>query len=183
MDHYLSIWGYFPLKMLWIKLFVHKKISIVPQVIHRFNSVALKTLCMAFFIKQKNNLKIHTHMYVYINDRPGEFIFQCHILFSYCSWGSQGKKTKVVCHSLLQWTMCYLNSPTWPICLGWPYAAWLIVSLSQTWLWSMWTVWLVFCDCGFHSVCPLMDKDKRLMEVSWLLVLPGSCSDGWRQVQ
>ena len=26
--------------------------------------------------------------------------------------------------------------------------------------------WLVFCDCGFHSVCLLMDKDKRLMEVS-----------------
>ena len=25
--------------------------------------------------------------------------------FSYCSWGSQGKNVKVVCHSLLQWTM------------------------------------------------------------------------------
>ena len=24
--------------------------------------------------------------------------------FSYCSWGSQGKKPEVVCHSLLQWT-------------------------------------------------------------------------------
>ena len=24
--------------------------------------------------------------------------------------------------------------------------------------------WLVFCDCGFHSVCLLRDKDKRLME-------------------
>ena len=23
-----------------------------------------------------------------------------------------------------------------------------------------------FCDCGFHSVCPLMDKDKRLMEAT-----------------
>ena len=23
-----------------------------------------------------------------------------------------------------------------------------------------------FCDCGFHSVCPLMNKDKRLMEAS-----------------
>ena len=28
------------------------------------------------------------------------------------------------------------------------------------------SVWLVFGDCGFHSVCPLMDKDKRLMEAS-----------------
>ena len=34
-------------------------------------------------------------------------------------------------------------------------------------LWSMWSVWLVFCDCGFHPVCLLMDKDKRLMKASW----------------
>ena len=25
--------------------------------------------------------------------------------FPYCSWGSHGKNTGVVCHSLLQWTM------------------------------------------------------------------------------
>ena len=31
----------------------------------------------------------------------------------------------------------------------------------------MWSIWLVFCDCGFHSVCPLKDKDKILMEASW----------------
>ena len=31
----------------------------------------------------------------------------------------------------------------------------------------MWSNWLVFCDCGFQSVCPLMEKDKRLMEASW----------------
>ena len=37
--------------------------------------------------------------------QPGEFIFQCHLFaFYYCSWGSQGKNTEVVCHSLLQWT-------------------------------------------------------------------------------
>ena len=24
----------------------------------------------------------------------------------------------------------------------------------------MWSVWLVFCDCGFHSVYPLMDKSN-----------------------
>ena len=23
-----------------------------------------------------------------------------------------------------------------------------------------------FCDCDFHSICPLMDKDKRLIETS-----------------
>ena len=28
--------------------------------------------------------------------------------------------------------------------------------------------WVVFCDCGFHPVCPLRGKDKRLMEAfSW----------------
>ena len=41
--------------------------------------------------------------------------------FLYRSWGSQGKKTEVVCHSLLQWTMFCQNSPPWPICLGSPY--------------------------------------------------------------
>ena len=31
----------------------------------------------------------------------------------------------------------------------------------------MWLDWLVFWDCGFQSICPLMEKDKRLMEASW----------------
>ena len=31
----------------------------------------------------------------------------------------------------------------------------------------MWLDCLVFCDCGFQSVCPLMEKDKKLMETSW----------------
>ena len=31
----------------------------------------------------------------------------------------------------------------------------------------MWSVWLVFCDCSFHSVCPRMDEGKRLVEASW----------------
>jgi len=29
----------------------------------------------------------------------------------------------------------------------------------------MWLDWLVFCDCDFQTVCPLMEKDKRLMEL------------------
>ena len=33
-------------------------------------------------------------------------------------------------HSLLYWTMFCQNSPSWPVHLGWPYTAWLIVSLS-----------------------------------------------------
>ena len=45
--------------------------------------------------------------------------------FSYCSWGSQGKNTEVVGHSLLQWTTICQTSPPWPIHLGWPHMAWL----------------------------------------------------------
>ena len=30
----------------------------------------------------------------------------------------------------------------------------------------MWSDWSVFCDCGFQSVYPLMEKDNRLMEAS-----------------
>ena len=36
----------------------------------------------------------------------------------------------------------------------------------------MWLDWLVFCDCGLQSVCPLMEKFKILMEapdgIDWL---------------
>ena len=32
--------------------------------------------------------------------------------FPYCSWGSQGKNTEVVCHSLLRWTtFCQISPP------------------------------------------------------------------------
>ena len=49
--------------------------------------------------------------------------------FSYCSWGSQGKNTEVVCHSLLQWTTFCQNSPPWPVHLGWPYRTLFIVQI------------------------------------------------------
>ena len=75
----------------------------------------------------------------------------CLFTFSYCSWGSQGKNDEVVCHSLLQWPTFCQNSPPWPICLGWPYRAWLTVSeLDKTvihvislvsFLW----LWFLFC--------------------------------------
>ena len=50
--------------------------------------------------------------------------------FSYCSWGSGGKSTGVVCHSPFQWTTFCQNSPPWPVSLGWPFTAWPIASLS-----------------------------------------------------
>ena len=74
---------------------------------------------------------------------------------SYYSWGSQGKNTEVICHSLFQWTTFCQTSPLWPIHLGWPHTAWLsfteldklvvrVIRLaSLIWLW-------------FQSVLPLM---------------------------
>ena len=75
--------------------------------------------------------------------------------FSYCSWGSQGRNTEVVCHSLLQWTIICQISPPWPAHSGCPHMAWLsfieldkavvhVIRLaSYLWLW-------------FQCVCPLM---------------------------
>ena len=51
----------------------------------------------------------------------------------------------------------------------------------------MWSDWLVSFDCGFHSVCPLKEKGKRLTEAScWERLIEGetgSCSDGQGHVQ
>ena len=91
--------------------------------------------------------------------RPGEFLFQYPIILpsQYCSWGSQGKNTEVVCHSLLQWTTFFQTSPPWPDRLGWPHRAWLsFIELDKAVV--LWSDWLVFCDYGFSvSVlwCPL----------------------------
>ena len=107
--------------------------------------------------------------------------------FSYCSWGSQGKNAEVVCQSLLQWTTFCQNSPPWPVRFGWPYSTWLIVSLSYTRMWSMWSFWMVFCDYGFHSVCPLVEEYKQLIQASWWEGLAmgktGSCSGGQGHAQ
>ena len=76
---------------------------------------------------------------------------------SYCSWGSQGKNTEVVCHSLLQWTTFCQTSPPWPNRLGWPHMAWLsFIELDMAVV--LWSSWLVFCDYGFSLSalwCPL----------------------------
>ena len=75
-------------------------------------------------------------------------------------------------HSLLQWTTFCQNTPPWPVCLGWPYMAWLtfikldknvvliIILASFLWLW-------------FQSVCPLMLSlsDYHLSGVSLTYIL------------
>ena len=59
----------------------------------------------------------------------GEFLLHTVNTVSYCSWGSQGKNTEVVCHSFLQWTTFCQISPPWPAHLGLPQGHGL-VSLS-----------------------------------------------------
>ena len=91
---------------------------------------ALLLLWLSFFIPSKAISPLFSSS-ILGTYQPGEFIFQYPIFLPFlCSWGSQGKDTEVVSHSLLQWTTFCQNSPPWPILLGWPYMAWLIVSLS-----------------------------------------------------
>ena len=80
--------------------------------------------------------------------------------------GSPTKNTEVVCHSLLQWTMFYQTSPSWPARLEWHHMAWLsFIELDQTvvrvirltsflWLW-------------FQCVCPLMPS-RNTYHLTWV---------------
>ena len=49
----------------------------------------------------------------------------------------------------------------------------------------MWSDWLVFCDYGFQSICPLMEKDKRPTEASWgARLTEGELENGiWKSMQ
>ena len=123
--------------------------------------------CFGFISSSFLELFLHSSPVVYWapTNLGSPFSVSYLFAFSYCLWGSQGKNAEVVCNCLLQWTTFCQNSPLWSVHLGWPYMAWLIVSLSrQGCVRFMWSIWLVFCDCGFHSVGPLMDKDKRLAD-------------------
>ena len=89
--------------------------------------------------------------------------------FSYCSWGSQGEHTEVVCHSLLQWTTFSQTSLPWPVCLGWSHMAWLgfteldkavvcVIRLACClWLW-------------FQSAWPLMPS-LSAYRLSWVSLI------------
>ena len=57
---------------------------------------------------------------LFLHWSPVAYSVSYHFAFSYCSWGSQGKNTEVVCYSLLQWTTLCQNSTPWPVRIGWP---------------------------------------------------------------
>ena len=74
--------------------------------------------------------------------RPGEFIFQCPIFLSFHTILGV-LKGRILKWFAISFSVDHMLSElsTWPVHLGWPYIAWLIVSLSQTKLWSMWSFW------------------------------------------
>ena len=85
--------------------------------------------------------------------------------FSYFSWSSKGKNPEVACHSLLQWTtFCRtfftMTHPSQVV----PHSlAHSFTELCKVVVHVI--VCLVFRDCGFHSICLLMDEDNRLVQV------------------
>ena len=82
------------------------------------------------------------------NEHAGLTSFRMDWLDLLSWWGSQGKNTEVVCHSLLQWTTFWQTSPPRPFRLGWPHTAWL----SFTELDRLWSVWSEDLGKGFWEV-------------------------------
>ena len=103
-----------------------------------------------------------------------------HFAFSYCSWGSQGKNTEVVCHSLLQWTSFCQTSPPWPSHLGWPHKAWLsFIELDKA---VVYVIRLAsFLWLRFQCVCPLMPSHNTYHLIGFLLPWAWGTSSWWRQ--
>ena len=118
-----SVHGIFQARMLeWVATSYSRR-SAQPR--HWACSLVLPALAAEFLplVPPGKHIYIYSHIYLYLSV---SYIFA----FSYCSWGSQGKNTEVVCHFLLEWTTFCQNYPPWPICLGWSYTAWLIVPMS-----------------------------------------------------
>ena len=84
--------------------------------------------------------------------------------FSYCSWGSQGKNTEVVCHSLLQWTTFCQTSPPWCVQLGWSHMALLSFIELDTTVVCVFRL-AIFLRLWFQIVCPQTIRIRGLWEL------------------
>ena len=95
----------------------------------------------------------------------GVLLSDDHFAFSYCSWGSQGKNTEVVCHSLLQWTTFCQTSPPWPTRLGWPHTAWLsFIELDKA---VVCVIRLAGCDRPHRSMAKRSHPTPKVGGGSW----------------
>ena len=73
----------------------------------------------------------------------------------------------------------FVRTPPWPVRLGWPYMAWLIVHWVRQVYGQMWSVWLVFCYCGFHLSVLWWIRIRGLWKLpngrDWLKGTAGHC--------
>ena len=126
-----------------------------------FSNETLQNSLVCFLVYEKREFIFQCPIFL-----PFEGVLKARILKRFAIPFSSGTRSVRTLHH----DPSILGGPTW--------------HGSQSRLWSMWSVWLVFCDCGFQSVCPLMDKDK---EAPWWERLTkgetGSWSDGWGHVQ
>ena len=163
--------------------------------------MAAITICSDFGA-QKNKVSHCFPIYLPWNGGTG-----CHdlslMMYSTYKLNEQGDNIQPWHTPFLIWNQSVVPCPiltaaSWP---GYRFlrrqVRWSVIPISLriflSLLWSTqskalaYSVWLDFCDCGFHSLWPLMDKDKRLMEAFWLerLTVEGtrSCSDGQGHAQ
>ena len=100
---------------------------------------------------------------------PEQFIFQCHIFLPFQI------VHRVLKAGILKWfAIPFSSGPHFVRSLPHDPSTWVALHgmvYSFNWvsqgLWSMCLDCLVFSVCGFQSVFPLVEKDKRLMESSW----------------
>ena len=120
--------------------------------------------------------------------QPGEFIFQCHIFLPFHTVHEVLKQeywsgltfSSPVDHILSK--LSTMTHPSWAAPYGMAHS---FIELDKAVIHVI--SWLVFCDGCFHSVCPLMDENKKLVEASWweglILGKTGSCSGEWGHAQ
>ena len=115
--------------------------------------------------------------------QPGEFIFHCHticLFILFMGFSRQEYWSGLPFPSPMGHVLSELSTMTCPSCVALHDMAHSFFELDKTVIHLI--TCLIFCDCGFHCVCLLMNMDKRLMDTSWWERLTvgetGSCSDG-----
>ena len=104
--------------------------------------------------------------------RPGKFIFQCPIFLPFTlfmEFSGHEYWSRLPFPSSMDHILSELSTMTHQFWVALHSMAHSFIELDKavmSLLSLMWWVFLVFCDCGFHSLGPLMDKDKKLIEAS-----------------
>ena len=99
--------------------------------------------------------------------RAGEFIFQCHIFLPFHTVHG------VLKAKMLKWfALPFSSGPCFVRTLHHDSSIWVaLYSVPHSFIklhkaGIIQSFCLVFCDCGFHSACPLIDEDKRSAQAS-----------------